>query len=70
MIKCSDGKRFKGKLKAGQVWVKGNREKTIVNFDGTYMRYMTKKDIKDGTVTTVYRGSFRDWIHSGAVLRV
>lgn len=70
MIKCSDGKRFNGQLKEGQVWVKGNREKTIVNFDDTYMRYRTKKDIQDGTVTTVYRSSFRDWIHTGALLRV
>lgn len=69
MIKCTDGSRFNGLLKEGQIWVKGNREKKIVNFDDTYMRYQTKKDIKDNIVTTVYRGIFRDWVHSGAMLK-
>lgn len=70
MIKCTDGSRFNGILEAGQVWVKGNREKEIVNFDGAYMRYKTKKDKKDETVTTVFRSSFRDWVYSGAMLKV
>jgi hypothetical protein len=69
MIKCTDGSRFNGLIKEGQVWVKGNREKIIVNFDDTYMEYQTKKDIKENTVTRVYRSVFSDWVNSGAMLK-
>jgi hypothetical protein len=70
MIKCTDWTRFDGRLKEGQIWVKGNREKRIVSFDDTYMKYQTKKDINDNSVTKVYRSVFRDWVHSGAMLKV
>jgi hypothetical protein len=70
MVLCSDGSRFDGQLKNGQVWVRGNREKEIVSFDDTYMIYVTKKDKKTGTSTKVYRSSFRDWVLGGAVLKV
>jgi len=69
MITHVDGTRFNGNLAKGQIWVKGNREKTIVYFNGHTMKYQTKKDIKNGTVTTVKRSSFRDWVTTGAMLK-
>ncbi|AGR46627.1 hypothetical protein vBBak6_074 [Bacillus phage v_B-Bak6] len=69
MITYTDGTLFNGKLEVGQVWVKGNREKTIVGFDAFYMYYKTKTDIKKGTTTGVRRSVFRDWVTSGAMLK-
>lgn len=70
MIKYSDGSSFNGLLKEGQLWKKGNREKTIVKFDKYNMYYKTGKDKKEGTVTCVKRSSFRSWLYSGAVLQI
>lgn len=65
MMKCTDGTRFNGILKEGQVWVKGRTVRVIVRFDEDVMVYKSKKDFKDGTVTTVRRGVFRRWLKSG-----
>lgn len=70
MILCSNGERFDGQLKFGQVWVKGKLERKIVDFDKVYMVFQTKKDIENNTYTRVYRSSFRDWVYSGAALKV
>lgn len=69
MITYTDGTRFRGKLEIGQTWVKGNREKTIVDFDECWMFYKTKTDIKKGTTTGVRRNIFRKWLTSGAMLK-
>ncbi|PEN97778.1 hypothetical protein CN553_12060 [Bacillus cereus] len=72
MMKCTDGTRFNGILKEGQVWVKGRTVRVIVRFDEDVMVYKSKKDFKDGTVTTVRRSVFRRWLKSGerAMLQV
>lgn len=69
MIECTDGTLFDGFLEVGQVWVKGNREKTIYEFDEMWMYYQTKTDLKKGTVTGVRRSIFRKWLRSGAMLK-
>ncbi|WP_182006315.1 hypothetical protein [Priestia aryabhattai] len=68
-IMCTDGSRFNGILEKGQVWVKGNREKVIVDFNNLYMFYQTKTDIKKGNITRVFRKTFSDWATSGAMLK-
>ncbi|MGQ7228322.1 hypothetical protein [Bacillus cereus group sp. Bce029] len=65
MIKCTDGSRFNGVLKEGQVWVKGKTVRVIVRFDENVMVYKSKTDFKNNTVTTVRRSVFRRWLHSG-----
>ncbi|EOO44169.1 MULTISPECIES: hypothetical protein [Bacillus] len=72
MMKCTDGTRFNGVLKEGQVWVKGRTVRVIVRFDEDVMVYKSNKDFKDGTVTTVRRSVFRRWLKSGerAMLQV
>lgn len=67
MITYTDGSVFKGNLAIGQVFVKGNREKTILHFNEFYMYYQTKTDIKNGTITGVRRSIFRKWLNSGGV---
>ncbi|AZU99090.1 hypothetical protein pW4_75 [Bacillus phage pW4] len=66
MITYTDGTIFRGVLAAGQTWVKGNRERTIVKFDDVCMYYTTKKS---KGVKVVYRSSFRNWLTSGAMLK-
>lgn len=63
MIAYTDGTRFDGRLKFGQVWIKGNTVREIVRFDEHVMVYRNKKNVKEGTVTTVPRSTFRNWIH-------
>ena len=72
MMKCTDGTRFNGVLKEGQVWVKGRTVRVIVRFEEDVMVYKSKKDFKEGTVTTVRRSVFRRWLKSGekAMLQV
>lgn len=69
MIEYTDGSRFDGHLKIGQVWVKGNRERTIVDFGPIFIYYKTKTDIKNGTTTGILRSSFRKWATSGAKVK-
>lgn len=69
MPMCSDGTKFNGMLAVGQVWKKKRRTREIVMFDDTYMYFKTKQDKREGTVSRVYRSSFRDWLFSGAVLQ-
>lgn len=70
MILCTDGTRFNGKLEAGQVWVKGSRERVIYDFNSVYMYYQDKTGLRNGVVTGVPRSTFRKWIMSGAKLKV
>jgi len=67
MITYTDGTRFRGVLAAGQTWVKGNRERTIVKFDDVCMYYKTKNSDE---VKVVFRSSFRAWFTSGAMLKI
>ncbi|WAB25378.1 hypothetical protein M5_0200 [Lysinibacillus phage vB_LfM_LysYB2] len=69
MPECSDGSKFDGMLAPGQVWKKKNRTRKIVKFDDVHMYFKTKQDEREGTVSRVYRSSFRDWLFSGAVLQ-
>lgn len=66
MIKCTDGTIFRGLLEKGQVWVKGNTERIIVDFGNTYLTFKNKQ----GEIQSVLRSSFRKWVHSGAMLKV
>lgn len=70
MIKCTDGSRFNGLLEAGQVWIKGNQEREIVSFDKVYMRFQTKENKKNETITEVFRSTFSNWVQSGAMLKI
>ncbi|KDN91270.1 hypothetical protein MF621_004072 (plasmid) [Bacillus velezensis] len=69
MITITSGKAFNGRLKAGQVWVKGKNERVIHSFNDTFMYYQTKKGVKEGRITAVLRSSFRNWVYSGAMLK-
>ncbi|AZU99091.1 hypothetical protein pW4_76 [Bacillus phage pW4] len=68
-MKYTDGTDYKGDLVKGQTWVKGNRERTIVDVGGFMIYYQTKTDIKRGSVTGERTNLFLKWIIKGAMLK-
>jgi hypothetical protein len=57
--------KYRGPLAKGQVWVKGRNQRVIYDFDDQEMAYQTKKNIREGLITSVPRSVFRRWLYSG-----